>query len=223
MKKTTFELSAFDCAIFDLDGTLLASTDIWAKIDVDFLGSRGIEVPQDFTEAIKAHNFKTGSVYVAERFGLDEKPEDIANEWFEMAKDAYAKHIVLKKHAGEFLTLLKAKGCKLAVATSSDRVLYEPCLKRNGVYSLFDCFTQTDEVARGKGFPDVYELAAAKCNTCVQRCVVFEDILKGVEGAAEGGFFTVGVYDEASAADRCKIEQLSNIFIEDYAQLMECI
>ena len=33
--------------IFDLDGTLLSSTDVWRKIDVEFLGKRGLEVPED--------------------------------------------------------------------------------------------------------------------------------------------------------------------------------
>ena len=35
-------------AIFDLDGTLLDSMNVWRKIDIDFLGKRGFEVPDDY-------------------------------------------------------------------------------------------------------------------------------------------------------------------------------
>ena len=41
--------------IFDLDGTLLNSTDVWAKVDIDFLGKRNIEVPEDFIRKIKTN------------------------------------------------------------------------------------------------------------------------------------------------------------------------
>ena len=91
--KTRFDFGRFRCAIFDLDGTLLNSTDVWAKVDIDFLGKRNIEVPEDFIRKIKTHNFATGSKYVIERFNLDEKPEDIAKEWFDMAVQAYADDI----------------------------------------------------------------------------------------------------------------------------------
>ena len=59
--KTRFDFGRFRCAIFDLDGTLLNSTDVWAKVDIDFLGKRNIEVPEDFIRKIKTHNFATGS------------------------------------------------------------------------------------------------------------------------------------------------------------------
>ncbi len=215
-----FAPEKFQCAIFDLDGTLLNSTGVWAQIDIDFLGSRGIDVPKDFLETIKVHNFKSGSEYVVKRFNLNEKPEDIAKEWYNMAVAEYSDHIGLKHNAKEFLHMLKSMGIKLAVATSSDRSLYEPCLKRNGVYGLFDNFTQTDEVERGKGFPDVYYRAAEKCNINPKHCIVFEDILRAVEAAVAGGFYTVGVADKSSAEDEEKIRSCCNLFIEDYGQIM---
>lgn len=220
LSKLNFAPKKFQCAIFDLDGTLLNSTGVWAQIDIDFLGSRGIEIPKDFLETIKIHNFKSGSEYVVKRFNLNEKPEDIAKEWYDMAAEEYANHIELKPKAAEFLHMLKDNGLKLAVATSSDRSLYEPCLKRNGIYDLFDNFTQTDEVERGKGFPDVYYKAAEKCNVKPENCVVFEDILKAVEAAAAGGFYTVAVADKSSEEDEEKIRSCCSLFIENYGQII---
>ena len=38
-------MKIYEGAIFDLDGTLLDSMNVWRKIDVDFLGKRGFQVP----------------------------------------------------------------------------------------------------------------------------------------------------------------------------------
>ena len=110
--KTRFDFGRFRCAIFDLDGTLLNSTDVWAKVDIDFLGKRNIEVPEDFIRKIKTHNFATGSKYVIERFNLDEKPEDIAKEWFDMAVQAYADDIDLKPEQLIFLRISDKRDIK---------------------------------------------------------------------------------------------------------------
>lgn len=215
------DFNRFECAIFDLDGTLIDSTKVWEQVDIDFLARRGIPVPDDYIQEIKLHNFETGAVYTVNRFGLNENPEDIAKEWFDMAIEQYANHIQLKPYAKEFLYELKEQGMKLALATSSDWTLFEPCLKRNEIYDLFDCFVQTSQVSRGKEFPDVYELAARTCETEVDKCMVFEDILGAVKGAKQGGFYTVAVADEASEKDREEILRQSDAFLHDYVSIMQ--
>lgn len=207
------------CAIFDLDGTLLDSTGVWEQIDIDFLGKRGIAVPADYMEEIRHHNFQTGSLYVKERFGIPDEPTAIANEWLSMAREKYHKEVRLKPYVKEFLAQLKQQGMKIATATSSSYELYAPCLKRNGVYDCFDTFTETHEVTRSKGYPDVYELAAGRCGAQTKDCVVFEDILKAVQGAKMGNFFTIGVADKASEHERAQIEATADMYIQDYREL----
>lgn len=216
----TLDLDKYQCAIFDLDGTLLDSTWVWEKIDVDFLAKRGLEVTPDYMKEIKTHNFITGSRYVVDKFQLKESPEQIAREWLEMAQEEYNHHIVLKRGAYSFLQQLKERNIKLAVATSSTYELFSGCLRRNGIYDFFDVFTETHEVERGKGYPDVYELAARRCNVPPSACIVFEDILKAVEGAKKGGFYTVAVYDEASKQEKEDILKLCDRYIVDYEDLL---
>lgn len=48
----------FEAAIFDLDGTLLDSMDVWRQIDIDFLGRRGFDVPADYIAAICSMSFR---------------------------------------------------------------------------------------------------------------------------------------------------------------------
>lgn len=61
-------------AIFDLDGTLLDSTWVWKQVDVEFLGRYGHDVPEDYSDAIKAMGFEQVANYTIGRFGLPLTP-----------------------------------------------------------------------------------------------------------------------------------------------------
>lgn len=203
----------FQGAIFDLDGTLLDSMGVWEDIDRAFLGRRGIPVPPDYMDKVAALSFPAAAVYTIERFALPETPEALMEEWSGMARDAYAHSVPLKAGAGAYLEFLKRSGVKLAVATASSEELFIPALKRSGVYHLFDAFTTLKEVARGKGFPDIYLRAAEKLGLEPGVCAVFEDLAAGIAGAKAGGFWAVGVYDEHAAADRDRIIGMADAYL----------
>ncbi len=213
-------LSAMKGAIFDLDGTLLDSMGVWRQIDIDFLGKRGFGVPDDYLKAITAKNFPDAAAYTIERFCLSETVTAIMDEWFSMAVDAYTNEVELKPYVREYLEKLRSRGIKIAAATSSDRRLFEPCLQHHGIYDFFDAFAVTEEVKRAKGFPDVYQKAAERLNLTERECVVYEDILKGIEGAKMGGFYTVGVEDIHSCYEKEEIRQLADRYIVSFEELL---
>jgi HAD superfamily hydrolase (TIGR01509 family) len=206
----------FEYAIFDLDGTILDSSDVWSMVDEKFLSKRGIPVTNDYLEEIKKHNFESGAIYTVEKYGLKEDPKDIEKEWFDEAYKAYRDDIILKPGAYKFIKELVNKNVKLAVATSSDEILYKECLIRNGVYDFFDAIVQTKEVKRGKQFPDVYLEAARRIGGDPRKCVVFEDLYMALRAAKTAGFTTVGVYDKANLDDIDKIKEISDLYIEEY-------
>lgn len=213
-------MKEFKGAIFDLDGTILDSMWVWKQVDVNFLGKRGIAIPPDYVKAISALNLKTAAIYTIERFGLTDSVESVMQEWFEMAEKEYAEDVQLKNDAREYLAYLKAKGVKLAVATSSSEGLFLPCLEHTGIYEFFDAIVTTMEVERGKEFPDVYEEAARRIGCKPSECMVFEDILKGVKAAKEGGFYVVAVAEEHSKDEWQEIKNTADRFIEEFEEMM---
>lgn len=213
-------LPAYKAAILDLDGTLLDSTGLWHDIDVEFLGRRGIPAPPDYMENIKTLNYENGAVYTKKRFCLSESTDDIIAEWHAMALDAYSRTIQLKPFAAEYLQWLRSRGIIICAATASDESLFVPCLRRLRVMDYFANITQTCEVKRDKGAPDVYIRAAEKNNVSVKDCIVIEDTLKSIEGAKAGGFFTVGAADPLSADLEEKIRQTADLFIDNLGELI---
>ena len=179
-------MKIYEGAIFDLDGTLLDSMNVWRKIDVDFLGKRGFQVPRDYLEAITPLGARAAADYTIRRFGLQEKPAEIIEEWLSM-----------------------------------ERELVIPALKRNGIYEYFDVIVTVSQVKRGKGFPDIYEKAAFELNRKPETCVVYEDIIEGIRGANQGGFFSVGVYDPESEFSREAIIREAALYIQGFEELMK--
>ncbi|MBO4686994.1 MAG: HAD family phosphatase [Clostridiales bacterium] len=209
-------------AIFDLDGTLLDSMWVWKKIDAEFLERRGHQVTQDYTDAIKAMGWEEGARYTIERYGLSETIQQVIDAWFDMSEEYYRSHIPMKPGAREYLSLLHEQGVPMAIATSMEpQKNIEVVLRANGIYDFFQNITMNSEVTRGKGFPDIYLLAASRLGTDPSDCAVFEDILAAIRGASSGGFQTVGIYDDISEGEWPAIQKEATLAVRSWRELLE--
>lgn len=215
--RTLSDLTGF---IFDLDGTLLDSLWVWSEVDEVFLTRRGLPVTPDYAQAIAHLGFADAARYTIERFGLDETPDQLMQEWYDLARAAYRDRVPLKPYAGEFLHRLCTQGVHISAATSSEPELVLPCLDRLGVTGLFDNITTIHEVNGDKSSPDIYLLAAERMGVAPAQCVVFEDILRGIQSAKSAGFYTVAVEENASALDQTEIENTADRYIHSFAELL---
>lgn len=206
--------------IFDLDGTLLDSMWVWERVDEEFLGRRGYDVPEDYQRKIAAMGFLETAEYTIERFGLKEKAEDVIREWNDMVQHIYHDEVCTKPFVREVLEGFRQQGLRLGVATASYASLFVDCLKRNEVYEYFHSFTETSEVLRGKGFPDIYIKAAEKLGCTPKECIVFEDLHQGIIAAREAGFYTIGVYEKKMAFSWADIERDADMAIHGFEEAM---
>lgn len=206
--------------LFDLDGTLLDSMGVWEQIDVDFLTRRNIPVPEDYAQAIAPMGFRRAAEYTIARFGFSQSPEEIMEEWHQMAVEQYAHHLSLKPGAKEYLEELKQQSKPLAVVTASYPELYQPALERGGVLDLFDTIVTVNQVPRGKGFPDIYLEAAKRIQVPPQQCAVFEDITQGIQGAKAADCLAVAVYDSANRGQWDQTKALADLSIRSFEELL---
>ena len=185
----------FKGAIFDLDGTILDSTKVWKKVDSDFFKMHNMEVPSDYLENISAMNIYDIAKYTINRFNFNYEINELVDIWNNMAINEYVNNVVIKPYVKEYLLMLKNKGLKLGIATALDTFLFEPCLKRNGIFDLFDDHRSLSDMKNGKDSPDIYLDVARKLNVKPNECMVFEDIVKACKSAKSAGFYVVGVND----------------------------
>lgn len=207
-------------AIFDLDGTLVDSMSVWRNIDFEYLSEKGHAIPDDFPGSISHMSFSQIAHYFKERFNIEDSIEEILQDWHNRAFDHYSNHVKLKPGAKEILSKLKESNIKIGLATSNSMPLLEVCLKNNGIYDYFDTITVTDEVSRGKNFPDVYLLAAKKLKLDSKECVIFEDILPAVQGAKSSGATVIAVNDEDCTTSKEEFLEYADLYIDSFLELL---
>lgn len=213
------KLDNFKGYIFDLDGTLLDSFGVWNTVDELFLNRRGFDVPNDYSREISALGFDAAADYTIKRFGLNDKKEDIIEEWNRIAIKLFANDVMLFDGAREYILKLKNSGKKLSIATASHNELLIPCLKNNGVYELFDEIVTVAEVKRGKEYPDIYLRCAEKMNFKTSDCVVFEDVPIAILSAKAGGFKTVAFLSYGNIDDHEELIKISDKTIKGFDEL----
>lgn len=184
---------SFDFAIFDFDGTLAATEQIWEKVDRIFFESRGIEYSPLVHQTLATLGFTAGARWVVAEYGLKEPVEDICDEWNRVGAALYASETCLRPGAEDYLRSLKAAGIPLALATTNDPHVLASMRPRIDVVDLFDAVVCGKEVARPKDHPDIYLEAARRIGAAPERCIVFEDILAGTRSAKRAGFLTCAV------------------------------
>ena len=216
-------LTNIKAVIFDLDGTLIDSMWVWSKIDEDYFRVRNMDLPLNLKEQIEHLSFDETAVYFKNNFNITDTIEEIKKEWMDFAHVEYKSNVKLKPGVIEFLSLLKNLNIKIGLATSNTKILLEAGLQANDIYHYFDSITLTDEVSRGKDFPDVYLLAAERLGVKPDECIVFEDILPAVKGAKAAGMKVVGVYDDFSKEQREDIIYHADKYIVEYHELITVI
>lgn len=211
----------FRAAIFDLDGTLLDSHHVWPDIDVKFLLKRGISpVPEDYSENLASMTFRETAEYTIQRFHLNEQPEDLMQEWNQMAIDAYSYEVQMKPFAREYLLHLRQNGIRLGVCTALPKKLHVPCLQNLGIYDWFDAIISTDDVTKGKSHPEPFLLSAARLGVSPRECVMFEDTPAAVSGALQAGMKVCGVYDIGTKKHIDLMKTLADRYIYDFSELL---
>lgn len=207
-------------AIFDLDGTLVDSMWVWKDIDEQDFRMHGLTVPEGFQASISGMSFTETAQYIKKTYPFfTETVEEMKEKWNRMAQESYRTRVMLKPGAYDFLVYLKEKGIKTGVASSNYIGLVETVLEARGVRHMFDSIHTSCEVPHGKPEPDIYLLVAKDLGIEPENCLVFEDILEGIEAGKRAGMRTCAIADSASADTWERKCMEADYAIRDYTEL----
>ena len=214
------KLSEIKGVIFDLDGTLVDSMWMWKTIDIEYLGKRGLDCPEDLQKKIEGMSFSETAVYFKERFHLPDSLEEIKAEWTRMSLDKYEHQVPLKPGAGRFLQFLKDHNIPMGIATSNGQAMVDGVLDALKIRPFFDSVATACEVKAGKPAPDIYLYVAGKLGVKPEDCLAFEDVPAGIQAGKAAGMRVIAMADEFSRAMEEEKRRLADFWADDFDQVM---
>ena len=215
------EHNTLQCVIFDLDGTLLDSTGMWRQVDGRLMAHYGKEVPPDLSETVQRMSIEEFSQFFVEEFDLPVTPEQIAQQVADMVAEEYREKLQLKPHVPEILDWLDQQDIPYGVATATYGELAEAALRRLHVWERLRFLLTEQNAGAPKTQPRIFQLAAQKLHLGRRQIAVVEDSLHALEGAKNGGFFTIGIADPENAPVWKEICATATVHIHDILEMKQ--
>lgn len=211
-----------NCAIFDMDGTVLDSMQAWVDAIGHILTRRGITPPADLREITRPMNGMLLVDYLQREFLPGITGREITDEVGAYMEDFYSDRVQAKAGVKNFLSLLKMEGVQCYLATATHRELVHRAIAHAGLEPYFKGIITSGEVGKNKiDSPDIYEWAMKRMGGNKADTVVFEDALFAIRTAKKAGFRVAGVYDPDSEADQEEIRALSDYYITSFEELYQ--
>ena len=181
-----------EAVVFDLDGVLLQSEEVWDAVRERYVREAGGRYDEEVQRAMMGMSAPEWSRYLHEEAGVREDPEDINRDVVERMLEAYRSELPLLPGAVEAVRRT-AESFPLALASSSNREVFEAVLDLAGIADCFSATVSSEEVARGKPAPDVYLEAARRLGVEPERCAAVEDSHAGIRSAKSAGMRVVAI------------------------------
>ena len=206
--------------LFDFDGTLVDSMPAFCAMVIKILDENGVYYPSNVVKIVTP----LGGLKTAEYFsslGVKDSISDIMKKMVDYCKSDYENTIPLKYGVYETLVALKNRGDSLNVLTASPHSCLDVCLKRLGVYDLFDNVWSCDDFNTSKSNPDIYKQVAKVLNCNVNQVIFVDDNVNAVKTAKSAGMISYGIYDDSSSLFIDEMKEISDKYLNDFTDLLK--
>ncbi|WP_318309244.1 HAD family hydrolase [Flagellimonas crocea] len=178
--------------IFDMDGVLVESEEIWKQAEYEVFSSFGATVTEEDSRRTRSMTTKEVTEFWYQKFPWKETP---LSEVEEMVVRRVMELILSKDSAtlgiGAFIKNLKTRNYKIGLATNAPEKIIPVVLKKTGTKNLFDGISSADFEENGKPHPAIYLNMARKLKVRPHECAVIEDSETGMEAAKKAGMTVI--------------------------------
>lgn len=178
--------------IFDMDGVLVESEDIWKQAECEIFSSLGVTVSEEDSRQTQTMTTKEVAQFWYQKFPwkgttLKEAEEMVVQKVLELisTKDCATLGV------GAFIKSLKSQDYKIGLATNAPEKIIPTVLKKTRTTDLFDMVSSADFEMKGKPHPAIYLNTAKKLNVMPEECAVIEDSETGMEAAKKAGMTVI--------------------------------
>ena len=180
----------------------------------------GVSVGDDLVKIVTPLGYVGSADYYRTVLGIHATAEELVARMKAEMQDAYAERIEAKAGVAETLHTLKSSGASLNVLTASPHSALDCCLKRLGLWELFDHVWSCEDFHTTKSDPAIYRAAAKELGCPVSSVIFVDDNLGAVSTAKEAGAIAYGIYDPSSEDMKEEIRAVCNRYLENFSELL---
>jgi HAD superfamily hydrolase (TIGR01509 family) len=182
-----------DAVVFDLDGLLVNTEDLYQHVGTEMLRRRGRTFDGDLLDAMMGRPQKVALQVMIDWHQLSDTVEGLAAETKEIFQSLLDSRLEPMPGAVALVEDLMGRGLPRGVATSSGPDFAHDVLGRVGLLDRFGFVLTSADVTHGKPHPEFYELAARRLGVAPERMLVLEDSATGCAAAVAAGAVAVAV------------------------------
>jgi len=206
-----------DAVVFDLDGVLIESEEVWDEVREAYVRERGGRYDADAQRAMMGMSSLEWSRFMHEELGVPDAPREISAEVVRRMEARYRDRVPLVPGAVEAVERLAARW-PLGLASSSNRPLIDAVLELAELEPFFRITVSSEEVARGKPAPDVYLEAARRLGVRPERAAAVEDSHSGIRSARAAGMRVVAIPNASFPPDDAALAE-ADVVLGSLAEL----
>jgi len=185
--------SSIQAVVFDLDGLMLNTEDLYQEVGRILLGRRGKEFTAELLDAMMGLRPHQALAIMIEWHALVDTVEQLTAESREIFVPVLDEGLAPMPGLLPLLAALEQAGIPKAVATSSGREFVHDVLGRCDLLKRFQFILTAEDVVEGKPNPEIYLTAAERFEIEPRQMLVLEDSQNGCNAAVAAGALTVAV------------------------------
>ena len=172
--------------LFDWDGTLAKTLDVWFYAEKDHLKQYGIEI--DDRDLIKSF----GDWEFGKKLGIKDNDKFIK----ELVEDVdqRLKSVELYEDVFKLLEIVRSNKLKTAIVTTAKSESIYPALDKYGLNRYFDIILTAEDVSKHKPDPEIIEKAVEMLDAAKEEALIIGDGPKDVLAGKASGITTVSFY-----------------------------
>lgn len=205
-----------------MDGVLLDSEPFICEAAIRMFAEHGITVqPDDFIPFVGAGEDRyIGGVAAKYGFAIDIERDKART--YEIYGEIVKGRVEPLPGVHEFIAKARARGMKLAIASSADRVKIDVNLQEIGLPAdTFDAVVSGLDVTHKKPDPEIFLTAAAKLGVPPEHCLVVEDAVNGVAAAKAAGMRCLGLTTSFSKEDLSAADWIAGTLADAPDQVLD--
>jgi HAD superfamily hydrolase (TIGR01509 family) len=203
--------------IFDMDGTLIDSTQTWIDADIELGYQNGFVYTEEMLIATKTLKFMKACEYLSQFCDLT--AQETAERYYQILESKYGD-CPLTSGAEEFLAECKKSGMRMCILTAGIKPLADKVLLKNNLEGFFEFVASADNIDYDKRDPEAFNVCAKKLGLTIDEVIVIEDSFHAAEAAKKSGAIVIGMINSGNYFEHDKLREICDLTIGDFNDLL---